>query len=72
MDIVILSGSDGDWTALYKDGVRVEQNHSISLRQGLEALGIPFEDREVEPEGVTDEFGTDPSFWTGREFPEAL
>jgi len=31
-----------DWVAVYKDGHLVEQNHSVSLTRGLDALGIDF------------------------------
>lgn len=32
-----------DWIAVYKDGVKVEENHSCSIEQGLRALGIEHE-----------------------------
>ena len=32
-----------DWVAVYKDGEKVEENHSVPLTRGLEALGIEFE-----------------------------
>lgn len=31
-----------DWVAVYRDGVRVHQNHSCSLREGLQALSMSF------------------------------
>lgn len=36
-----------DWVAIYKDGERVWQNHSCSIREGLEALGIVFQDVDL-------------------------
>lgn len=53
-----------DWMALYKDGVRVEQGHSISLMTGLTALGIPITETWLN----ADPFEVD---LTG-EFPERL
>ncbi len=32
-----------DWVAVYKDGVRVVNEHSCPLDRGLEALDISFE-----------------------------
>lgn len=55
-----------DWTALYKDGVKVEENHSISLTFGLKALDIEFEEREVE----VDDLGNAPD--GSDPFPERL
>lgn len=37
-----------DWIAVYKDGVAVQQSHSCSLRDGLRALGIEYEDVNLE------------------------
>lgn len=37
-----------DWIAVYKDGVKVEENHSCALARGLEALGIPFENQRLD------------------------
>lgn len=48
--ITILQDVGGDWQALYKDRIRVEQNHSISAHQVLDALGIDYDEIEV-PEG---------------------
>lgn len=36
-----------DWVAVYKDRRKVWENHSCGIREGLEALGIPFEDRDL-------------------------
>ena len=41
---VILAKAD-DWTALYVDGKKVAENHSLSEREIFEALGITI--REV-------------------------
>ncbi len=32
-----------DWVAVYKDGKKVWENHSCSLKDGLDSLGIYFE-----------------------------
>jgi hypothetical protein len=40
-DITIIEVDD--WVQVYKDGKTVWANHSCPLREGLEALGIPFE-----------------------------
>lgn len=37
-----------DWVAIYKDGVKVEENHSVPLTFGLEALGIDYTKEWVE------------------------
>lgn len=42
-----------DWVAVYRDGRKVEENHSCDIRRGLEALGIEFED--VDLDGQMDE-----------------
>lgn len=39
-----------DWTAVYKDGKKVWENHSCPLTEGLRALGIGF-DHKVLDEG---------------------
>lgn len=39
-----------DWIAVYLNEERVFQNHSCSLADGLDALGIGFEDVEVDPD----------------------
>lgn len=51
--IDILHDAGGDWVAVYKDGVKVEENHTCDIRRGLEALKIPFTEREV----VSDKYG---------------
>lgn len=57
-----------DWVAVYKDGQKVEENHSVPLTQGLRALGIDFEhvdlDDQVDCLGAMPD-GSDP-------FPEAI
>jgi hypothetical protein len=57
-----------DWVAVYKDGVKVEENHSVSLRQGLEALGIEFE--HVDLDDQMDDLGNLKG--GGDPFPETL
>lgn len=57
-----------DWVAVYKDGRKVEENHSCSIQQGLDALGIEFE--HVDLDDQMDDIGnmadgSDP-------FPETL
>ena len=59
-----------DWIAVYKDGVKVWNNHSCPITDGLEALGIPFEQQYFEAEQMNEwgdrlADGTDP-------FPEVL
>lgn len=53
-----------DWVAVYKDGTKVWENHSCPLAEGLTALGIDFEEREVS--------SAHPEFYTGEEFPDEL
>lgn len=48
-----------DWVAVYSDGHKVWENHSCSLRDGLEAVGIPFTREYIEDT-------------TDVEFPERL
>ena len=54
--VILRSSLDGDWEALYINGVNVEENHSLSASQVLKELsgdeGFTFEEQE-EPE--TDE-----------------
>lgn len=38
-NIKIISASDGDWEALYLDGKKVLEGHSLDPRQALEAVG---------------------------------
>jgi hypothetical protein len=38
---------DGDWEAIYVDGVCKDQNHSLDVRDVLDALGIEFENIAV-------------------------
>lgn len=42
-----------DWIAVYKDGAKVFENHSCGLREGLRALGVPFESVELEVDDIT-------------------
>lgn len=57
-----------DWTALYKDGVLVEQNHSIGAREIVEACGGVY--RWLETDEAAAEFGNDGGWFEG--FPERL
>lgn len=41
-----------DWIAVYRDGQKVWESHSCPLRQGLEALGIEFTERDLDAEGL--------------------
>lgn len=44
-----------DWVAVYnEDGKKVWSNHSCGLKEGLEALGIPF--RVLSPEEEDPEY----------------
>ncbi len=58
-----------DWVAVYKDGRKVEENHSVPLRRGLEALGIEFHhvdlDEQMDPVTLAMPDGSEP-------FPERL
>ena len=58
-----------DWVAVYKDGQKVWENHSCSISDGLEALGIEFEEQDyydkVDDLGALKDGGGDP-------FPEAI
>jgi hypothetical protein len=57
-----------DWVAVYRDGKKVEENHSCDLKRGLEALGIEFEyvDLYDEIDDIGDMKGG------GDPFPETL
>lgn len=58
--IHIRGAIDGDWEALYVDGKKVEETHTISMRKALQALGVEFTSEEVEAEPY------------GESFPETL
>jgi len=66
--IQVLRGDD--WVAVYRNGKRVFNGHSVPLDMGLEALGIRAESRWVEPGGWDEETGE--HFYVGDEFPEEL
>jgi hypothetical protein len=51
--ITIVSGSD--WTQLYVNDDCVEENHSISLTHGLDALDIPYQTISVDDDSVMEE-----------------
>ncbi len=45
---------EGDWVAVYRDGVLIEQGHSVNARHLLERLGVEvevIEDGDVEQTG---------------------
>lgn len=37
-----------DWIAVYKNGYKVWENHSCGIREGLDALCIPFVDENFD------------------------
>ena len=61
----IVIRSVDDWVAVYKNGRKVWENHSCGIHEGLEALGIPFENIDLDAD--YDE-GCDPLTF----FPETL
>lgn len=36
-----------DWIAVYRDGNKVYENHSCSIRDGLDALEIPYHNADL-------------------------
>ena len=48
MKIKILSSTDGDWEALYIDGKKVDEGHSLQVVDVLVACGLTVETKEVE------------------------
>lgn len=45
-----------DWVAMYVDGTLVLENHTLHWRHVLSALGIDFEDEEIDmPTDFSDE-----------------
>jgi len=63
MQVTILSSEGGDWTALYIDGKKAIENHSLSEREVVEALGIDCECRELSDEYLEE---------SGSNFPDTL
>lgn len=54
MNITVVTDRDGDWIVLYVDGVKQIENHSLSVRDVLETVGIQaqyIEDVDPEPMG---------------------
>lgn len=45
--LTLVDDEGGDWTGLYINGRLVHEGHSISGKQMLEILGIPFDNFEV-------------------------
>lgn len=54
--ITFLFDEGGDWEALYVDGRKIIENHSLSSTQVLDALGIEYERREVPEDPYGDGF----------------
>lgn len=44
----VVSSSDGDWEALYLDGIKTVEGHSLRPRDIFEALGVQVEFREIQ------------------------
>lgn len=42
-----------DWIALYRDGIKIEEGHSISLMTGLTALGISVTEKWLSADPYT-------------------
>lgn len=57
-NIKIISASDGDWEALYVNGKKVLEGHSLDAKQSLEAVGLIVESVEVD----ADPYATDEAF----------
>lgn len=49
MKLLIVKSNEGDWEALYVDGVKSYENHSISAEEILRLLGIDV-DYYIHPE----------------------
>ena len=47
-EILVVSSTEDDWVGVYKSGDLVFQGHSVSGTQMLEALGIPYRERELD------------------------
>ena len=56
--VVVIASDDGDWEALYLNGRKVREDHSLNWRFILEALGIPYSNSYV----PVDPYDTDASF----------
>ena len=47
-DVLVVYDEGGDWVALYNEGLLVDEGHSLSVRQILEALNIPFREATLD------------------------
>jgi len=47
MKVHIITDLYGDWIALYKDGSKVAEGHSLDEKQVLDALGIEYTESEI-------------------------
>jgi len=43
MKVLIVSSAEGDWEALYVDGVKKVENHTLSPRDIFNVLGLDVE-----------------------------
>lgn len=55
----VVRSQDGDWIAIYRDGVMLEQGHSIQEEDLLRLLGLDF---TVEVRDLADEGGSAPFY----------
>lgn len=46
--VTFLSSLKGDWVAMYVDGKKVNEGHSLPYWEVLDQLGVKFEGREVD------------------------
>lgn len=44
----------GDWVAMYIDGRKVAEGHSLNEYQVLDALGVPYTSEEVDDDPYQD------------------
>jgi hypothetical protein len=68
MRVRFITSSDGDWVAMYVDGVKVAEGHSISRYDVLDALDIPYasEEIDVDPYAVDEAFPDEIDTETGK------
>ncbi len=58
-EVVVVSNHD-DWEGIYVDGVLRAENHSLTVREILQILGVKTDFREVSPEWLGGEVGSLP------------
>lgn len=58
-----------DWVAVYRDGVKVFENHSCSLADGLRALGMPADEVDLDEKVDQDGYMLDDGSYA---FPDRL